>query len=102
MDCIKNLLQPHAKEISQAENEQAFLVYQMYRIIEEYLESILNDKWMSPKSSLAICGGIMINCDGDGTDRFLPLKFEIRTLKKKEDVFVEAFGKKPDNPYVTP
>ena len=49
-------------------------------------------KWMSEKSSLAICGGIMINCDGDCNDRFLPLKFEIRTLTKTEDVFEKVFG----------
>ena len=72
----------------------------MYRVIEEYLESILQLNWMSDRGSLAICGGIMINCDGDGTDRFLPLKFEIRTHKKKEDVFVEAFGKRPSNGYM--
>jgi len=74
----------------------------MYRIIEDYLEKIVNLNWMSEKGSLAICGGIMINCDGDSTDRFLPLKFEIRTLKKREDVFEEAFGKRLNNPYFTP
>lgn len=75
----------------------------MYRIIEEYLEKILNLNFIkSDKGSLAICGGIMINCDGDSTDRFLPLKFEIRTLTKSEDVFEEAFGKRLNNPYFKP
>ena len=54
-------------------------------------------KWMTEKSSLAICGGIMINCDGDRNDRFLPLKFEIRTLRKTEDMFEKVFGKRPEN-----
>ena len=73
----------------------------MYNMIEEYLEQILHLKWMSEKSNLAICGGIMINCDGDGTDRFLPLKFEIRTLTKSEDVFEEAFGNRVENCHFT-
>ena len=37
----------------------------------------------------------MINCDGDGTDRFLPLKFEVRTKTGSEDLFEKAFGQKP-------
>ena len=75
----------------------------MYRIIEDYLEKIVNLNFIkNDKGSLAICGGIMINCDGDGHDRFLPLKFEIRTLKKTEDVFEEAFGKRVNNTYFTP
>lgn len=55
---------------------------------------------MSGRGSLAIVGGIMINCDGVGTDRFLPLKFELRTLGRTVDLFEDAFGKRPDNPFV--
>lgn len=43
----------------------------------------MNTKWMTEKSQLAILGGIMINCDGNKTDRFLPLKFEVRKLSSK-------------------
>ena len=57
---------------------------------------------MTDKSTLAVVGGIMINCDGEGTDRFIPLKFELRTLKGKKDVFEEAFGKRPENEYILP
>ena len=49
---------------------------------------------MTDTSKLAILGGIMINCDGTKTDRFLPLKFELRTLKTKTDMFEETFGHK--------
>ena len=52
---------------------------------------------MSPKSQLAILGGIMINADHNSTDKFLPLKFEIRTLTKKEDLFEPVFGKRTAN-----
>ena len=34
----------------------------------------------------------MINCDGDKTDKFLPLKFEIRQGANNRDVFEETFG----------
>ena len=55
---------------------------------------------MSGKGKLAIIGGIMINCDGVGTDRFMPLKFEIRTRDETVDVFEDAFGAKPINPFL--
>ena len=54
---------------------------------------------MTKKSKLAIVGGIMINCDGVGTDRFLPLKFELKTQTKSIDLFEEAFGKRPYNSF---
>ena len=36
----------------------------------------------------------MINCDGEKTDKFLPLKFEIRTKSENRDVFEETFNQK--------
>lgn len=78
MDTIKMLLAPCVETISKAENEQMQLAYEMYKIIETFLESILSTGWMGEKSQLALIGGIMINCDNDAADMFLPLKFEIR------------------------
>ena len=92
MDCIKHLLVPHINEIRHAEDEQVALAYKMYNIIEKYLEDIIHYKWMSPKSKLAIIGGVIINCDGPGTDRFLPLKFEIRKQHSTDDVYAKVFG----------
>lgn len=34
----------------------------------------------------------MINCDGEKTDKFLPLKFEIRQGVDNRDVFEDTFG----------
>ena len=34
----------------------------------------------------------MINCDGDKTDKFLPLKFELRHGNDNKDIFEETFG----------
>jgi len=39
-----------------------------------------------------LLGGIMINCDGEKTDKFLPLKFEIRQGVDNRDVFEDTFG----------
>jgi hypothetical protein len=75
MDCIKHLIAPHKDEIASAENEMASLAYKMYELVLGFLEEVLHYKWQGPNSKLAIFGGIMINCDGDGTDMFLPLMF---------------------------
>ena len=79
MDCIKHFLVPHLKDIEGTENEQVALVFKMFDIIYSYMNDIINTNFGGPNSKLAIVGGIMINCDGDGTDMFLPLKFEVRT-----------------------
>ena len=73
MDTIKHLLKPYYKEISQSKNEMVTIVYRIYDLIYTFLEEILNYDWMGPNSKLAICGGIMINCEGVKTDMFLPL-----------------------------
>ena len=40
----------------------------------------------------------MINGDGDGWDRFLPLKLELRTQKGRTDLFRETFKFDVDAP----
>ena len=47
---------------------------------------------MSNSSKLALIGGIIINCEGKGSDRFLPLRFEIRTKMRKENMLEKTFG----------
>ena len=94
MDCIKHMLLPYVKNIKGTENEMATLSFKMFEIIEDYLEDILHLDWQGPNSKLALIGGIMVNCGGEGTDRFLPLKFEIRCQNVKLDLFEEVFGPK--------
>jgi hypothetical protein len=79
MDTIKHLLKPHAQSISESKNEMAALAYKMYDLLLEFLNKIVDLKWQGPNSKLAIVGGIMINCEGDKTDKFLPLMFETRS-----------------------
>ena len=47
---------------------------------------------MGPNSKLAIVGGIMINCEGEKTDMFLPLQFDVRTKTSSTNLFYETFG----------
>ena len=74
----------------------ASLAYKMYELLYNFLEEVLHYKWQGPNSKLAIFGGIMINCDGDGTDMFLPLMFETRSNagNDRKDLFEETFGVK--------
>jgi hypothetical protein len=56
------------------------------------LNEVVSMNYGSQKSQLVLLGGIMINCDGEGTDMFLPLSFEKRTKDgKTEDLFKECF-----------
>ena len=100
MDTIKNLLVPHISSINKSENEMAALVNKIYLIQEQYLEDIINLDWMSQTSQLALVGGIIINCEGKGTDRFLPIRFEVRTKDKTENLFEKAFGMTITNQYL--
>ena len=66
----------------------------MFELQNKFLEDIIHLNWQGPNSKLALLGGIMINCDGEKTDKFLPLKFEIRTKAENRDVFEETFNLK--------
>jgi len=72
------------------------LAYEMYEVVKDFLEGIIHMNWQGPNSKLAMIGGIMINCDKDGTDMFLPLMFELRSMQgqKVVDLFDEAYGPK--------
>lgn len=72
----------------------------MYDIIENYLKEIIDDGWMkNEKMKLAMIGGIMINCDNPKSDRFLPLRFTVRTKTTTTNLFAETFGHSTDNAY---
>ena len=55
------------------------LTYCMYNLIKDYLFKILDWDLLSVNNQVALCGGIMINCEGEKTDMFLPLHFELKT-----------------------
>ena len=71
----------------------------MYEVIENFLDNIIDMKWAGKNSKLAIIGGIMSNCDGHNTDRFVPLKFElVHKNGSRDDLFIKTFG---FGPYVS-
>jgi len=55
----------------------------MYFLVNERVNTIIDYDWMTENSKLALIGGIIINCDVDGTDMFVPMNFEIRTKDGK-------------------
>jgi hypothetical protein len=55
----------------------AQLAFQMYYLVEDRINLVIDHEWMQEGSKLALIGGIIINCDIDGSDMFLPMKFEI-------------------------
>lgn len=77
MDSIKQLLSLRMDRIDPS-NEMTELTYQMFHIVDEFVKDIVNSNWMTEKSQLCLVGGIMINCDDNAPDMFLPLKFEVQ------------------------
>ena len=82
--------------INVSKDPMAKLSYEMYEVVKQFLEGIIHLNWQGPNSKLAVIGGIMVNCDDDGTDMFVPLMFELRSQKGEviEDIFDEAYGPK--------
>jgi hypothetical protein len=79
MDTIMHLLKPHVESIGKAENENVALAFKMYEIAKSFVEEVVDLDWQkSKKNQLAIIGGIMINTEGEKTDMFLPLMFELK------------------------
>ena len=93
------LLAPRLKGIENSEDSIAFITYQMYGIIRELIQSCIVDTkdLFDCASEVAVVGGIMVN-RRKGGDFFQPLSFESlkRGQSEPEDLFEEAFGKKPD------
>lgn len=79
MLCIKNMIEPYAAMIDQDENSMSALVFKMYELIQRYMEDIISLNWQAYAShvKVAVVGGIIINCDGPGTDMFLPIMFQV-------------------------
>jgi Ca2+-binding EF-hand superfamily protein len=103
LEVIISLLKPRLKGVEQAPEPITFVTYQMYTIVRDLLDNCIKETpdvwdWVT---EYAIVGGIMVN-RRTGGDFFQPLSFELRTPDEdrkrweNEDIFVEAFGPKPD------
>ena len=98
---IINQVAQHMPEITQAGTtesaQQAALAHVMHRMGSDMLKKCVHTDFGSDKSTLVVLTGIQINMPDPFSDFFLPLEFFI--VKKdgtKEDVFEEAFGRKPN------
>lgn len=96
---IVDLLATRLNGIEDSADSVSFITYQMYGIIRELITSCIVETkdLFECASEVAVVGGIMIN-RRKGGDFFQPLSFE--TMKKggkaPENLFLEAFGKRPD------
>jgi len=61
----------------------AQLTKETFKIIDEYLEDIIDYKWMGRKSRLILLGGLILNIDGE-RPFFVPMKFEARLKSGKK------------------
>ena len=71
--------------------EMAQLAYQMYYLVENRIGLVIDHDWMQKDSKLALIGGIIINCDIDGTDMFMPMRFEIHDKDYHKIDLLETF-----------
>jgi len=79
-DYIVKALAPHMEEILAASGvnaRQTLLANKMHDIASQFLDEIVDLKWMGPNSKLVILSGLMINVDGASADVFEPLSFTI-------------------------
>ena len=91
MDTLKYLLEPEVQNIENSQNKMTALSNEIYRISKDLLEDIMNSKKIKYDTKIVILGGIIINCEKDGTDMFLPKFFELRTGFKKVNLLDECF-----------
>lgn len=87
-----HLLKPHYKDIAASKNPMVNLTYCIYEIIFDFLLKIIDLDNFGPNNKLALCGGIMINCEGENTDMFLPLHFDVRKKDGNTNLFDQTFG----------
>jgi len=97
MNYIMNQLSPRMdglNAIKDNNQRMASLTYEMWAMVEEYMNDIANTDWMNnAHSKMFTLGGVMINTDGDMTDLFLPLRFGYKTSNGKYvDLMQETFG----------
>ena len=94
-DYIVKALAPHMEEILAASGvnaRQTLLANKMHDIASQFLDEIVDLKWMGPNSKLVILSGLMINVDGASADVFEPLSFTIQGKDGKKTDMTENFS----------
>lgn len=73
---VQELILPHGKRLSDAENKMIELPYALYESQEVLLSEIVAAGSTGIKRGLALLGGIQINTGPNTPDYFVPLKFQ--------------------------
>ena len=73
---VQELILPHGKRLSDAENRMKELPYALYDSQDILVREIVSDGSGSIKKGLALLGGIQINTGPDSDDYFHPLRFD--------------------------
>jgi len=76
-NAVKELILPHGKRLSDAENRMQDLPYALYESQDLLMRSIVNAGAKGTKKGLALLGGIQINTSPDTLDYFHPLRFDL-------------------------
>ena len=97
MNYIMNQLNPKMDSLNSITDDNqrmTSLTYEMWAMVEEYMNDIASIEWMNNQhSKMFTLGGVMINTDGEMTDLFLPLRFGYKTGDGKYvDLMEETFG----------
>ena len=96
---IISMLENRLKDANNAPDPVAYLTYQVYDIIKEFMFAIFdrlgNGVWQET-SEIIFAGGILINRPAKTGDYFMPLLLESRKAEGSTDIYEEAFGPKPN------
>lgn len=78
---VQQLILPHGKRLSDAENRMVELPLALFDSQDVLLQNIVEAGASGTKRSLALLGGIQINTGPSGPDYFLPLRFDLMNNK---------------------
>jgi hypothetical protein len=73
---VQELILPHGKRLSDAENRMVELPYALYESQDLLLGQIVQKGCGGVKNNIALLGGIQINTAPEALDYFLPLRFD--------------------------
>jgi hypothetical protein len=78
---VQELILPHGKRLSEAEDRMAELPFALYDSQDMLLNEIVKKGSLGIKRGLALLGGVQINTGPDTLDYFVPLKFDFMNYR---------------------
>ncbi len=78
---VQELILPHGKRLSEAENRMIELPYALYDSQDMLLREIVRKGSLGVKRGIALLGGIQINTGPDTLDYFHPLRFDFMNYR---------------------